>query len=190
MKKILYKIFPLVLMCCLPLFSSVQAQELKGKPPVKIYHEKGAVYTIEYPHDWVYEKAGSIAVVFSGPSGTKAYYSTVSIQNLLSKMVSGGRYQNLDALISDILGQLSKAKGFRRSNIEPFDYSKGSIKLTGKQFVAEYQRDGESFRQWCIMIQRPKGDAFHTWFYTSPVTQYDEFSGIAKTMLDSWTITK
>lgn len=156
----------------------------------KLFQEKWAGYTIEYPDNWTYEKPDGSTVVFSGQSGTKAYYSTVSIQNLLSSKANGGKYQDVDAVINNFLGQLAKAKGFRTSDITPFVYLKGSKKLVGRQFVGEYSKDGESFRQWTIVIPRPQGDAFHTWFYTSPIKQYNEFSGIAKTMLDSWIITK
>jgi hypothetical protein len=54
----------------------------------------------------------------------------------------------------------------------------------------EYVMAGERYKQWVIVIPRPKGDIFHTWFYTSPINQYNDFFNIAKAMLDSWTITE
>lgn len=162
---------------------------VNNRTTTKLFQEKWAGYTIEYPVDWVYEKSGS-TVVFSGQSGTRAYYSTVSIQNLLSSKVKGGKYQDVNAVINNFLGQLAKTKGFRKSDVTPFIYSKDNKKLIGKQFIGEYSKDGDRFRQWTIVIPRPKKDAFHTWFYTSPMSQYDEFSGIVKTMLNSWTITE
>ncbi|MCX5815919.1 MAG: hypothetical protein NTX75_06695 [Proteobacteria bacterium] len=188
MKNTLYICFSSVLICCLLSFSSICAQELTGRePPTKLFQEQGAGYVIEYPYGWTYVKSG-ITVVFSGLSGTKAYFSTVSIQNLLSTKAKAGKYQDVDAVIGDFLNQLKTAKEFKRSNIEPFPYSKGSVHLMGKQFVGEYWRDGERFRQWIIVLPRPKGEAFHAWFYTSPITQYDEFLGTAKIMLNSWII--
>ncbi|MCX5811673.1 MAG: hypothetical protein NT178_03910 [Proteobacteria bacterium] len=156
---------------------------------MKLFQEQGAGYNIEYPYDWTYAKSGT-TFVFSGLSGTKAYFSTVSIQNLLSTKAKVGKYQNVDAVVSDLLNQLETAKEFKRSGIEPFPYSKGSMQLIGKHFIVEYIRDGERFRQWIIVLPRPKGEAFHAWFYTSPITQYDEFLGIAKAMLNSWIITE
>jgi hypothetical protein len=99
-----------------------------------------------------------------------------------------GKYQDVDAVIGDLIGQLSTTKELKRSGIEPFPYSKGNVNLMGKQFVAQYRKDEEMFRQWIVVLPRPKGEVFHTWFYTSPITQYDNFLGIAKTMLNSWSI--
>jgi hypothetical protein len=188
MKNKSYVCFSSILICCLLLLSSVRAQELTGRPSsTKLFQEQGTGYTIEYPNDWTYTKSGT-TVVFSGLSGTKAYFSTVSIQNLLSTKVSSGKFQDVDAVIGGLLRQLETAKEFKRSGTEPFSYSKGNVHLMGKQFVVQYWRDGERFRQWIIVLPRPKGEAFHAWFYTSPITQYDEFLGIAKTMLNSWSI--
>lgn len=154
----------------------------------KLFQDKRAGYTIEYPDNWIYEKSGNSTVVFSGQSGTKAYYSTVSIQNLLSNKMKAGKYQDVDAVVDNFLGQLAKAKGSRKSDITNFIYSRGNLKLMGKQFIGEYSKDGERFRQWTIVLPRPNGEAFHTWFYTSPTKQYDEFLVTATTMLNSWII--
>lgn len=173
---------------CMVAFSPACAEEPKGKTPaLKLFKEKAAGYTTEYPADWVYEVSGTSTFVFSGPSGTRAFYSTVSIQNLLS-VKAGGSYRDVDSVVSDLVRQFQTAGGFKMSGITPFRYSKGGVQLTGKEFVAEYTKSGTKFKQWVIVLPRPGERIFHTWFYTSPMEQYDEFLGTAKAMLNSWTI--
>ena len=181
--------FTVIIFIILP-FSSVCAQEPKGKGlPAMLFQEKGAGYTIEYPGDWVYERsADGVTFIFSGPSGTKAYHSTVSIQNLLSEKSKAGKYRDADAVVNDLLSLFEKQNGFTKSAVKPFTYSKGPLRLTGKQFSVEYSVDKHVFRQWVIVLPRPRGEIFHVWFYTSPALQYDEFSGTARAMLDSWII--
>lgn len=178
-----------LIMSCMLSFSPVCAQGPKEKaPPVKLFQEKSAGYTLEYPSDWVYESPDKGTFVFSGPSGTKAFYSTVSLQNLLSDK-SGGRYRDVDALVNDLIRQFETAAGFKRSGISPYVYSKGGMRLAGKELVVEYVKDGTRFKQWVIVLPTSSGKILRTWFYTSPAAQYDEFLNTAKAILDSWTIT-
>lgn len=177
-----------LIISCMLSFSPLCAQGLKEKaPPVKLFQENTAGYTLEYPADWVYEKPDKATFVFSGKSGTRAYYSTVSFQNLNSDK-SGGKYHDLDAVVSDLISQFQTAARFKMSGISPFVYSKAGMRLTGKEFVVEYITDGTSFKQWVIVLPTPGGKLFRTWFYTSPADQYDEFLNIAKAILNSWTI--
>jgi hypothetical protein len=152
----------------------------------KKFQEPGYGYFMEYPLDWVYETQTGKTIIFSGPSGTKAWYSTVSIQNVLTTK-GGGKYADVDALVAEFKSQLNKSGDARFSSVEAVTYHKNNITLPGKQFIAEYTKDKERFKQWLIILSRSNGNILHAWFYTSPIGQYDEFLGIAKSMLESWT---
>ncbi|MRR16291.1 MAG: hypothetical protein EG826_07525 [Deltaproteobacteria bacterium] len=151
----------------------------------KIFKEPGFGYTIDLPPDWVYDIQPGKTIVFSGPSGTKAWFSTVSIQNLRS-VKSGGKYADVNALINEFKAQLRAAGDTKFSDEEIVYYRKNNTSLQGKQFMAEYTTDKTRFKQWLIIIPRSNGDLFHAWFYTSPINQYNDFLDIAKAMLDSW----
>jgi hypothetical protein len=159
-----------------------------GKVLGKVFKEKGFGYTIEYPADWIYTTQSAHTVIFSGKKETEAYYSTVSIQNLLSTKHKEGQYKDVDAIIEEYEKQLKTAQDARIYHPEPFVYKKDVVTLTGKQFMAEYTLRGERYKQWMIIILRNDGEVFHTWFYISPVKRYDTYLGIAKAMLDSWVI--
>lgn len=153
----------------------------------KIFKEPGFGYSIELPPDWVYDIQAGKTIVFSGPSGTKAWYSTVSIQNVFS-VKTGGRFADVDGLVEDLKTQLRTASNVNFTNVETIYYRKNNATLQGKQFIAEYTQGKDRFKQWLIILPRPKGDLFHTWFYTSPIHQYNDFLDIAKAMLDSWAL--
>jgi hypothetical protein len=177
-----------LIMSCMLSFLPVCAQGPKEKaPPVKLFQEKSAGYTLEYPADWAYESPDKGTFVFSGPSGTRAFYSTVSFQNLLSDK-SGGKYRDVDSVVSDLISQFATAAGSKRPGISPYVYSKGGTRLAGKEFVVEYVKEGTRFKQWVIVLPTSSGRILRTWFYTSPEAQYDEFLNTAKAILNSWTI--
>lgn len=182
-KKVFY-LFIAVTVACLISFSTTQAQ---NSLVPKIFQEDSLGYSIQYPYDWVYSKDDPMTIVFSGASGTRAWYSTVSIQNILSAKLKG-KYKDLDELAEDLKGQFKTgAKNVAFSGMENFSYNKNFI-LSGKQFTAEYTDQGTRFKQWLILIARPEGGIFYAWFYTSRIEQYNEFLPAAKAMLGSWTI--
>ncbi len=153
-----------------------------------LFQEKGFGYTIQYPSDWIYTKSSSYIVVFSGPEGTDAFYSTVSIQNVAS-IKRGGKYENINSFIADLKNQLvAGAKNTKIYNEKPLMYEKNWIKLIGEEFIAEYMRQGEHFKQWIVVVKRENGEIFYGWFYTAPKNIYNAFLPLAKAMLDSWTI--
>jgi hypothetical protein len=153
-----------------------------------IFQEKGFGYTIRYPADWVYAKSSPYIVIFSGQEGTDAFYSTISIQNIASKK-RGGKYENIDSFVADLKNQLiTSAKNTKIYKEKPLAYEKNWVKLTGKEFVAEYIRQGEHFKQWVIVIKRDSGEIFYAWIYTAPENLYNSYLPVAEAMLDSWTI--
>ena len=172
---------------CLP-FTTEADVETAGVSNTSLFQEQGFGYVIKYPSDWIYEVSAGKTIIFSGARGTKAYFSTVSIQNLLSTKKEGGKFRDIDAVADDLINQLKTAQDMKMSVIKPFSYSKGRMRLDGKQFTTEYSLQGVRYKQWVIVLPGPKGDIFHTWFYTSPLNQYNNFESISQAMLDSWTI--
>jgi hypothetical protein len=153
-----------------------------------LFQEKGFGYTIQYPSDWIYTKPSSNIVVFSGAEGTDAFYSTVSIQNVAS-IKRGGKYENINSFITDLKNQLiAGAKNTKIYNEKSLVYEKNWIRLIGQEFITEYIRQGEHFKQWIIVVKRENGEIFYGWFYTAPLNIYNSFLPLAEAMLDSWTI--
>lgn len=155
----------------------------------KVFQEKGFGYSIRYPADWIYTKSSSFTVVFSGKEGTDAYYSTMSIQNIASTKI-GGKYENIDSVIDNLKVQFgTSSQNVRIYDEKVFIYTTmDGIRLSGKEFKAEYTRQGGDFRQWVIVVPRSAGDIFHIWLYTSPVNQYNTYLKTAEVMLRSWEI--
>ncbi len=146
-------------------------------------------YTIRFPADWIYDTPSSYQVVFSGKKETPAYYSTVSIQNILSAK-QGGRYKDASEVADGTIGQLNQeASAVKISDEKAFIYTtKDGKKLRGLELKAEYARQDKKFRQWVVIVPRPSGETFHVWSYTSPEDLYNTYYGTAQLMLDSWVI--
>ena len=146
-------------------------------------------YTIRFPADWIYDTPSSYQVVFSGKKDSPAYYSTVSIQNILSAK-QGGRYKDASEVADGTIGQLNQeASAVKISDEKAFIYmTKDGKKLRGLELKAEYARQDKKFRQWVVVVPRPSGETFHVWSYTSPDDLYNTYYGTAQLMLDSWVI--
>jgi hypothetical protein len=167
--------------------AGVEAQAL-GVALDKVYEEKGAGYGIRYPGDWLHYTQAGHTVVFIGKKGSETYLPTVTIKNVLSTGMKDGKYKDVDAVIQDFESQLKTAKEPSLYGPRAFFYRKNDVALQGKQLVAEYVLKGEKYKQWVIVVPRIDGQAFHVWSYTSPASRYDSYYGVAKAMLDSWTI--
>jgi len=144
-----------------------------------LFYEQSFGYSIRYPNDWIYTKPREFSVVFSGREETPAYRSTVAIENLLSAKV-GGKYESVRAVVDAYKCELVTAA--EDVCIHTSDYP------AGDGYIAEFTYQGETLRQWRIVIARGNGNIFHTWAYASPIEQYDSYLPIARAMLDSWTL--
>lgn len=154
-----------------------------------IFEDSSLGYKIEYPYDWIYEKISQYKVIFSGKPGTEAYYSTVNIQNVASKKI-GGSFDNMASVIKDFKKQIlmhgENAKFYDERKI--IYKTKGGNTLSGEEFITEYTKAGENFKQWQIFTPSYNGEIFYVWVYTSPIEQYDTYLETAKKMLNSWEI--
>lgn len=146
-------------------------------------------YMIRYPEGWVYETPTAHLVVFSGNKGSEAYYSTVSIHNIMTAR-EGGKYTDMSEVADGIVGQLNVgAAGVKIYDEKPFMYTmKDGRRIKGLELKAEYVKQDSAIKQWVVIIPRPSGEAFHVWSYTSPADTYDKYHSFARLMLDSWEI--
>jgi len=159
----------------------------KAKPLTNTFKEQSLGYGMSYPGNWVYTFQAPHIVVFSAKNGAVGE-ATVSVRNLNSTLVPGGKYKDVDAVIDSLLNQLKRTKNVIVYNPEPYVYSKGQVNLTGKQVVAEYTLQGEKYKQWVVVLPRAAGDVFHLWSFVSQARTYDHNLGTARAMLNSFTI--
>ncbi|MDR2017941.1 MAG: hypothetical protein LBQ00_03550 [Syntrophobacterales bacterium] len=144
-------------------------------------------YNVSYPNDWVYTFQAPYIVVFSAKKVASGE-ATISIRNLNSTLVAGGRFKDVDSVIDGLLNQLKTTKDAVVYDPELYIYSEGQTKLTGKQVVVEYILQGEKYKQWVVVLPRVAGDVFHVWSFVSKAKSYDANLVIAKAMLNSFTI--
>ena len=172
-----------------PVFSQGTAKAVVTKD-VKLFQEKGFGYSIQYPADWIYRKQDSHILLFSRKDVAEKYVPIVGIQNLLSTKAKDGKYPNLMAVIEDFQNQIKITKHAKVFPPEPFIYNKRGLRLSGQQFIAEYNYRGVNNKQYLVAIPRLNGDIFHVFIYSAPENQYDIYFDTAKAMLDSWIIEK
>jgi hypothetical protein len=145
-------------------------------------------YSLLYPEDWQALEPAPFSVVIGGPPGTPAFHTTVSIQNVrikdkLDPQEAAAKELNaLEARLID--GTIEASVAAKR----PFLYVRGGLKLGGYQMVTAFVRKGDSFKQWTIILPRPKGNILHVWTFTAPEDEFDASLPTARAILDSWTI--
>lgn len=165
------------------------AENKKQNAETNVFEDDKLGYKIEYPYNWICEKSGQYKILFSGKEGTDAYYSTINIQNLASKKTGGG-YDDVSSIVKDFKKQImTHNEDTKFYNERQFVYktTNGAI-LTGEEFIVEYTKSGEKFKQWQIIIPKYNGETFYAWIYNSPADMYDTYLEVAKKMLDSWKI--
>ena len=188
MKKIFLSVFCIAIVLTFITAAPLEAGDQgKGKTLTNIFKEQNLGYSMSYPGDWVYTFQAPHIVVFSAKKGAVGE-TTVSIRNLNSTLVPGGKYKDVDSVIESLLNQLKTTKNVIVYNPEPYEYNKGQVKLTGKQVVAEYTLQGEKYKQWVVVLPRAAGDVFHLWSFVSQAKTYDNNLGTARAMLSSFTI--
>jgi len=144
-------------------------------------------YTIKYTADWVYTLQSDGTMTFSGPDGSPAYNSTVTIAP-----ETGGT--TMDTVVasnkSDYTSDAtSKAQVTNDQNIN-FNLSDGSS-VSGKSFQVDYvdsTNNNTSYRDLVVVI--PRGSQFMSFTYSSPTSQYDTYSGTAQAMFNDWSVNK
>ena len=180
----------MVLICCMVLalvFGLALDGAAQGTPLNHTFKDPNLGYTVSYSGDWIYAYQAPHIVIFSPRKG-KDGGATISVRNLNSTKVPGGKYKDNDAVIEALLNQLRTAKDVVVFEPEPFAYNKGQIKLAGKQVTAQYSIKGEKYKQWVVVVPRGTGEVFHMWSFVAPEKVYDALLPTARAMLGSLTV--
>ncbi|HPD06336.1 MAG TPA: hypothetical protein PLC08_00415 [Candidatus Bipolaricaulis sp.] len=160
-----------VVCCALPAGAAVNLEQ------VYCWEENG--YCIHYPAEWVATKANDYTLLLSGKAGTDSYYTTVTIASFASTLL-GGRYETAQALLNAYKCDL--VSGSSMVCIDATGYP------TGTGYVAEFSREGETFRQWRVVAARADNRVFHSWAFTAPTDLFPTYLPLAEAMYASWTL--
>lgn len=161
------------------------AQQVQSQ---KRFHEAKYGYAIDYPESWIASPEGPYTVVFSGPPGSDAYRSTVSVQNI-QPPAANSPSDAASAVLDDIKRALGRSATDLKFEAEtPLYREDATGRLSGRQFLVSYTHGGERFRKWAIVMPRRSGNVAYIWSYTAPIEAFDRFRPLAEQMLDSWNI--
>lgn len=166
--------------------SAVRSADTVFKNLTNLFHEKWAGYQIRYPSGWVIDRPDKHTVLFAGPKGTDDYYTTVTVQNILSAKV-GGIHQNVGSLVADLKEQFRKGDPntqFFGEKTFAFMSEEGTP-VNAITFSITYVLEGEKFQQWAVVIPRASDLMYHVLFYTSPVRLYERNAKTAYDMLQT-----
>jgi hypothetical protein len=152
--------------------------------------DSGLGFTIDYPHSWTVEKGNGPFVIISGKKGTPAYFATVNIQNVRPGAGVTDITQATQNVVADLKRQFKQADpNVRFPGQGAYVYSQQALRLHGLQFTVLYERDGEKFRQWTVVLARPDNAVVHVWSYAAPEDRYDRYGAIAGKILETWELT-
>lgn len=183
MSKIMQFLLGLILTC---LVSNVYANYGLLK---RTYESKEKQYTIQYPTNWQFIDEGKGAVVFRGKAGKSSLPVSVNIQTIFTKKARG-EYSSVKALMDDFWSQVPrhtedvKFQGRRSIMLVESD----GTKLSGEQTTLTFKENGETFKQWQIMVMTKDGRLFQAWAYRAPLKYYNANLSLAQSMLTSWRI--
>lgn len=145
-KAVVVYIIIIVSIICVLVYMNIQRANMRHRVPVpaavtvnvnqenklsNVFDYKDGRYSIKYPADWEYvqQKNGNGAVVFSGKKDTPAFYSTVNIQVVLTKK-TGGKFSNVNELMSSLMRDAAKqAKDIKFLSEGGVDISESSAHL-------------------------------------------------------------
>ncbi len=154
-------------------------------PDVNVFAEPGYGYRIEFPSQWVLEKASAFTNVISGPAGSPAYEAIVAVQNVQPESDNASA-QAVVRVIADLKNRLrSQARDVQFFGEKPITYEKHGKRLDGAQFVANYGHAGRDFRKWALVLPRSSGSIVHVWSYTAPLDSFDAHRPVAEAILHS-----
>jgi hypothetical protein len=153
------------------------------------FSESGFGYSIQYPGDWVVERPADYTVRFTGVSWSVASRVALAIQNVATGAI-GGIYDTVDELLADLKCQLvSGAEGICIDIGDPITVVDTSgVSLVGPQIVAEYEYDGEIYKEWLAIVPHGSGDVYYVVTYDALRDDYDRYEPTVLDMIATWTI--
>ena len=145
-------------------------------------------YTLSYPADWVFEREGAYAVIFSGRPGTQAYFAAVSVENV-SPAGAGDPSAAAGAAFDERRRQIEAAGGDLSWQWErAFEYDRGGTRLLGREFLVTYRWQDQRFSKWVVVLPNPIYPVAHLFAYTAPEAAFSGYRPVAEAMLRSWMI--
>ncbi len=157
-------------------------------PTIRKFGEWRLGYSIEYDADWIFERPSPEAVMFSGAEGTDAFFATVSIQNVAPPKADTSA-QAASIIMDDIRVQFEKnAVDVVFEGNGPYIYRKDEVFILGREFTVSYSDNEHRFKQWSVVLPRPEGRVAHIWSYRAPIESFERHLGVARNMVQSWTI--
>ncbi len=153
------------------------------------YENQEKQFSIQYPTSWKMHDEGKGTIIFLKKEGKSSLPISVNIQTLFTKKARG-EYSNVKALMDDFWAQVPKhnedANFIERRPITLIE-SDGS-KLLGEQTTLTFKENGQTFKQWQIMVMNQNGTLFQAWAYRAPLKEYNSNLKLAQAMLISWRI--
>lgn len=146
-------------------------------------------YSINYPANWRIAEHGNGVVVFTAKDASSKKTFTVNIQTIFTKK-GGGKYKSIKDLMDDFREQVpmhtQAAKFLER---KPFELTEpDGTKLSGEQTTLTFKENGQTLKQWQIMLTSRDGTLFQAWAYRAPLQIFDANQAQAASMLASWVI--
>lgn len=172
-------------------FGESMLDQFNTVPPklTNSFDSKENKFIINYPDKWTHALLKNGTVILSGKLGTRAYYSTINVQTILSKK-TGGKFRNVKQLVDDIKKQVREMADnaiFLESGPVVVTEKNGA-QAKGEYLIFTYTYNGYIYQQWDVIVSRNDGEVFYVWAYTSPQKQYTKDLPLAELILKTWQI--
>lgn len=151
--------------------------------PMRSFVSQAYHYSIHYPASWQCHAKDQGVVVFN----TQA--ASVNIQTIYTKK-GGGHYASVKDLMDDFQSQVPRhTQHAHFLERHPFVLTQTTgEKLTGEATTLTFYENGQTLKQWQIMLISRDGLIFQAWAYRAPVKEYADNLTDAVAMLRSWVI--
>lgn len=147
-------------------------------------------YTISYPSGWNYTSQSDGTTVFQGPNN-----ATVTIAPETGSDLKTVATDLKNAYTSD------PASHAQITNVQDFNYSSNGNSATGQYFQVNYTDPASNENYQALVVVLPangqvnsnssgSGNDFLGFTYSAPASQFGTYSGDAREMFDSWTISQ
>lgn len=152
----------------------------------KLYEDKSAGYSINYPKTWSERKPGKGKLVLGDTLGESSIY----IDPLLSKK-GGGIYENKKAVNDDYIGQFKGlAPDFSIVETGAFDLPKNPNNIHGTYFTATYTYKGKLLKRSQYVFDGADEQVFYVWAFVTSKDKFTQDSGVAQEILNTFDIKK
>jgi len=158
-------------------------------PLPNLFTSKAYHYSIRYPAAWKMRERDDGVVVFAAQDAKLKKIFTINIQTIYTKQ-GGGKYKSIKDLMDDFGTQVpmhTEDAKFLDRNSFALSEPDGST-LSGEQTTLTFKENGQTYKQWQVMLINHDGNLFQAWAYRAPITVFDANRQLAASMLASWVI--